>query len=160
MSAFMHSTAHVDAIIHGAIELTDAQYIYFGNPTQTLQNQPTQAGQLLMRENAESMAYRYNMKDLDNTADDGTRPIEYLGYLEQAEGYEYKPDTDARHKSYSVPEILVALHSLEYQSCEHPEFEASDAHKLIRAIERALIAKIPGYSGASTWAIYDEEVSA
>ena len=147
----MHSPAHIDAVIHGALTLANSARITFGNPTQRLDYDPTRAGGILLMENAESMAYRYNMKDLDNTADGGTRSIEYLEYLEQANGYEYKPG--APRKAYTVPEILLALHSLEYQSCERPEFEQSEAHGLIRSIERALICAIPGYSAAETWSI-------
>lgn len=153
MSAFMHDNAHVDAIIHGAMTYGRTQGIYFGNPTHALTDNPTEAGRVLLRENAESMAYRYNMKDLDNEADGGTRAIEYLGYVEQAEGYEY--DASKPHKTYSAGEVLMALHSFEYQACERPEFEQSDAHALIRGIERALIRSWREYSSAETWAICD-----
>lgn len=150
----MHSRAHVDTIIHGVLTLTDARYVMFGNPGWAVSQKPTEAGRVLLRENAESMAYRYNMKDLDNDADGGTRPIEYLGYVEEAEGYEYDPSKP--RKAYTAPEVMLALHSLEYQSCERPEFKESDAHKLIRAMESALIRAMPGYAAADTWAIYDD----
>lgn len=152
----MHDSAHVDAIIHAALTLTDvARYIRYGNPAWTLADNPTRAGQVLLRENAESMAYRYNMKDMDNDADGGTRPVEYLGYLAQADDYAY--DARKPRKLYTVPQILVALHSLEYQSCERPEFRQTEAHDLIRSIEGALIRAIPGYAAAGTWCIYDTE---
>lgn len=153
MSAYMHDTAHVDAIIHGALTVADGRYVRYGNPARALADNPTEAGRVLLLENAESMAYRYNMKDLDNTADGGTRPIEYLGYVEQANGYEYDAEKPRRH--YTAAELLVALHSLEYQSCERPDFTDSAAHGLIRSIERALIQHVPGYAAADTWSITD-----
>lgn len=154
MSAFMHSTAHVDAIIHGALSAARGA-IYYSNPAHDVRDNPTEAGRVLMRENAESMAFRYNMKDLDNDADGGTRPIEYLGYVEQAEGYEYDPHKP--RKVYSIGELLLALDSLEYQSCEHPEWAESAAHGLCQSIRNTLIQALPEYASAQTWAIYDTE---
>jgi hypothetical protein len=151
MSAFMHDNAHVDAIIHGILTYATLGGVRYGNPSRYVADDPTEAGRVLLLENAESMAYRYNMKDIDNPADGGTRPIEYLGYVEQAEGYVYDPRKPRKH--YSAGEILLALHSLEYQSCERPEFEQTVAHQLIRSAERALICAMPDYAHAQTWTI-------
>lgn len=162
MSAFMHGIPHIDAIIHGMMTYAGSWSVNYRrseNPADTTSAtlDPTEAGRVLMRENAESMAYRYNMKDPDNPADGGTRFIEYLGYVELADSFEY--DASKSHKSYTAGEILFALHSLEYQSCERPEFRDSAAHGLIRAIERVLIESMREYASANTWTISESEAA-
>lgn len=54
----------------------------------------------------------------------------------------------------SPVEVIKACDCLSYQSCEHPEWESSEAYKLLEAIREAAIGQIPGYSEAS-WEICD-----
>lgn len=158
MSAFMHDTAHIDALVHAGLTLSKYP-IYYGNPSKSLTaGTATEVGRMLLRENAESMAYRYNMKDLDNPADDGTRPVEYLGYLAQADAYTYS--AAARHPRFTAVQMLMALDSYEYQSCEHPEWEASEAHQFCQRLRSALIGALPGYDEAGTWTISAGEAGA
>lgn len=62
-------------------------------------------GQMLWDENRISVGHRY--------AEDG-EPTPYLH-----EDSSWTP---------AVPQILMSAHCYEYQSCEHPEWEASSAH--------------------------------
>lgn len=157
MSAFMHDSAHIDAMIHaGRTFARDGLgwKIPGQNPERFGKldaDTATATGQMLLRENAESVAYRYNMKDLDNPADGGTRSIEYLGYLAQADEYKYDPR--AARKEFSPVEIMNATDSYEYQSCEHPEWETSEARAFCRTLKDAAIRALPGYLAADTWAI-------
>lgn len=176
MSAFMHDSAHVDALVHAALRFPRHALTWtipgddvespvipglMIRPFRSLnafdREAATRIGRILLRENAESMAYRYNMKDLDNEADDGTRPIEYLSYLSQADGYDYN---DAEAGITPMPwrflpavAILKALSSYEYQSCEHPEWATSEAKSFCDALRDALIGALPGYQDADTWTI-------
>lgn len=157
MSAFMHETVHIDALIHAglvhardgfgwAIPGTDPAR--FGSLTTAT---ATEAGRVLLRENVESMAHLYDMKDMDNPADGGTRSIEYLGYLAQADEYEYR--SNAARKEYTPVELLQALAGYEDQAFERPEWGQSEAKALCAALRLVLIRALPGYEAADTWAI-------
>jgi hypothetical protein len=52
----------------------------------------------------------------------------------------------------TIPELLNAVHCYEYQACEHPGWETSEAHAFCKALERRLISKLPGYNDGP-WAI-------
>lgn len=52
----------------------------------------------------------------------------------------------------SPVEVLKAVHGLEYQSCEHPEWEQSEAYRLLRNIERTAMCALPGYEEAA-WSL-------
>ena len=93
MSAYMHDPAHIDALVTGALRYAGASLSWRVNGewvtlTPHDRSHAQRVGKMLLRENAESMAYRYDMKDLDNDADGGTRPVEYLEYLSWADEYE------------------------------------------------------------------------
>ena len=49
--------------------------------------------------------------------------------------------------------LLKAVHGYEYQSCEHPGWEGSEAQAFCRSLTRALITELPGYSEAPGWEI-------
>lgn len=48
--------------------------------------------------------------------------------------------------------VLKAIHCYEYQSCEHPEWETSEAHAFCEALSGAMVRSLPGYDAAE-WAI-------
>ena len=55
------------------------------------------------------------------------------------------------HPPVSLPspvEALKLLDGLEYQSCEHEEWETSEARDFCDALRRALIHALPGYDDA------------
>jgi hypothetical protein len=54
--------------------------------------------------------------------------------------------------------VIKAADCLDYQSCEHPEWDKSEAKQLLDAIRAAAISKLPGYEEAE-WAIDDMETT-
>ena len=58
-----------------------------------------------------------------------------------------------------VVEALKALDCYEYQSCEHPEWETSEAFEFCRAMRNLLIGCLPGYDAAQ-WEWDDAPVAA
>ena len=52
----------------------------------------------------------------------------------------------------SAIEILKLVDSLEYQSCEHPEWERSEARKCLHRITGFAVSQLPGYAIAP-WSI-------
>ena len=90
-----------------------------------------QTGQLLWDENVKSVNYRYP-----------TDPQERYIY---------------HHKPFCVPPInpiivIKQCHCYAYQSCEHPEWETSEAKRLIDALEANAIRRVAGYDSAP-WGI-------
>lgn len=59
-------------------------------------------------------------------------------------------------------EVLVALNSWEYQSCETEDFRTTVAYRLAERIRRAAIRALPGYDKASEkfWDYYPDEARA
>jgi hypothetical protein len=163
MSAYMHDPAHIDTLVHAALRFSSSGLTWQSGPNLSLDWQrlkaydydaATRIGKILLRENAESMAYRYNMKDLDNDADGGTRSIEYLGYLALADEYKYSINDNGKPwRVLPAVAILKAIDSYEYQSCEHPEWKESEARHFCDALRHSLIERLPGYEQAETWSI-------
>lgn len=119
MSAFIVSHDHIDALVTYAVTK--------GLTRRT----PTEAGQVLLAENAKSVAHRYN------------------------EGVSNEP-TLYRHRTFTKPlpaiAILKAVDCLAYQSCEHDGWESSDAKALLDTIRDTAIRAVPGYAEAQ-WEI-------
>jgi len=44
--------------------------------------------------------------------------------------------------------ILKAIDCYEYQTCEHPEWEQSEAHAFCQALRKRMISMLPGYEDA------------
>lgn len=84
-----------------------------------------EVARLLYNENVRSVAHRYN--ETGHYFDAGSYPWERL------------PGT---------PDVVVALKLLdvyEYQACEAPGHETSEAARIVAALRRTLICSLPGY---------------
>lgn len=49
-------------------------------------------------------------------------------------------------------QVIKACHCYEYQSCEHPEWETSEAYCFIESLKSAAVRQLPGYESAA-WGI-------
>lgn len=100
---------------------------------------PDDLGALLIAANVGSVAYRYP----------GDAPDELPGPVER---YYLEPYTYARPDVRPSPvEGLAALDCYVYQSCERPDWETSEACRLVDRLRDRLIHRLPGYSEAP-WA--------
>lgn len=160
MSAFVVSKAHIDAMVHAGLRVTvhrhsplswltpeelpgpaDYQPGEPWGPTaietaqrarRTLTRETAnQVGAMLWAENRRSVNHRY--------AEDEIEPGPYV-YA--------RP----RNDGYGPVAILKAIDCYEYQACEHPEWERSEAHAFCQALRKAMIHGLPGYEGAA-WEI-------
>lgn len=151
MSAFMVSKAHIDAIVATAIEgpsdgVKGGGYgqanwysIYFDNPSRKLDYESAHVlGEMLVKENLSSIHSRY--PDTIDNPDDTPGPIEQY-WLEQ---YKFPIHT----KPLTVVQALKAIHCYEYQSCEHDEWESSQARRFCEGLTSRLIGCLPGYEQA------------
>lgn len=86
-------------------------------------------GQMLMNENAESVAHRYDQDEHDSLVfDDSETP---------------------RFHEFDACQVLSSCDCFEYQSCEHPGWAASEAKAFIDALRKAAWTSLPGYKDAS-----------
>ena len=90
-------------------------------------------GQMLWEENRKSVAHRY-------------RPSAALAeaLTEAEEPYHYRRPP----KAPTIAGALKAIRCLEYQSCEHPEWEQSAAHAFCENLRLRLCEALPGYDDA------------
>lgn len=82
-------------------------------------------GQMLVDENYKSVNFRY---------DENSEPIPYTYKQFPLVKYEISPAN-----------LLGLLDNYEYQTCEHPEWQKSEAHKFVNCLRRAIIHDLPGY---------------
>jgi hypothetical protein len=112
MSAYVVDKETIDILIAGALRAK-----LFG------ENEATEKGQMLWRENVVSVSFRYNLPTRD-----ATELAEYEG---DVEAYEFTP-CDPTGEA-----IDAAIDCLDYQSCEHDGWEASAAYSLLKNIRIA-----------------------
>lgn len=119
---------------------------------------PDEFGDMLIRENVRSCIGRY-----PDTLEGGTMPGPVDEYWTKP--YEYpdavKPmvpgmgaivvaahETTRTVRHLTSVEALKCIHCLNYQSCEHAEWESSEANSALQALTSAITHRLPGYSAA------------
>lgn len=147
MSCYVVDPAHIHALVEAAMR-PGADHFgpvswYWGNPSRSRKaewNEGDSIGKMLLGENIKSVMHRYP----DCTPDDMPGPIP----CPTVEAYKYE------HPRISLGPvaILKALDGYEYQSCEHPGWDASEAHAFCEALGSRMIKGLPGYDDAA-WEI-------
>jgi hypothetical protein len=64
-----------------------------------------------------------------------------------------EPYTHALSTTRTPAAMLKAIDCYEYQSCETPDWEDTEAARFCQALRAHLIHQLPGYDEADTWAI-------
>lgn len=131
MSAYVVSKITIDALVTWASD----QLTIDGSFNET----PQELGQLLWHENHRSVNHRYR---------EASPTPEYV--------FEAVRTRDVGDKLAAITaiEIIKLCHHLDYQSCEHPEWEASRANALLRRIASDTVRRMPGYREAP-WGLED-----
>lgn len=128
MSAFIVSHDHIDAIVTWAacngVSVWDAA----SGRRHDVKGNEQAIGLCLLYENYRSVAYRYG-ESLDQD------------YLDR---YRWRVFT----APLSAVQALKAVDCLVYQSCEHDEWDASMAYRILTEIRHAAWRKVPGYESA------------
>lgn len=144
MSAWIVTKAHIDAMVRLAVEGPvdgEGRWDFWGYEKSTwdisvpgnLYTDPLDnLGQALWAENHESVNHRYSEQD-------------------ECPKYEY-PGA-GRSRPLTLAEAFKAIGCYEYQSCEHPAWEASKARAFCRRLQDSLIGHVPGYD-AAPWGIH------
>lgn len=149
MSCYQVSNEQIDAVV--------SVWIALGRPGRTpghMRLGEAQAiGAMLVRENARSVAHRYP----------DHRPAEQIGAEIDAltACYQFKRDpfVSVVNVSRCIAIALKLIANYEYQACEHPGWEASDACKFCSRLRDELIESLPGYA-AAPWGCEDRNVFA
>jgi hypothetical protein len=146
MSAFVVSKEHIDAIVAAAMPSGAQEGCYWyrgGNGKYADYTNADEIGRMLWDECVRSVSYRYPDNDpLPGGAyfDDGTPESEaYVFPLLKAPKLE-------------PVAALKAIQCYEYQSCEHPGWDTSEAKTFCSYLIEHLIQKLPGYAEAA-WSV-------
>ena len=137
MSAFIIHPEHINVLIWAGLHHLRCGaplHWVFGNPTDLAEltpENPTSVGRMLLEENTASVNHLYNEHHAPNLP------------------YTYR---HPRHTSWSIPELLNALHCYQHQACEHPGWDSSGARAFCQAVQQRLIRRLPGYLDGP-WAI-------
>jgi hypothetical protein len=117
MSAYVVDKETIDQLIAGALR------VELFMPCDATTN-----GQMLWRENVVSVSFRYNLPTRDAT--------ELAEYERDVETYTFEPCEP------TAQQIDSAIDCLDYQSCEHDGWEASEAYALLQQLRRAYPARL------------------
>jgi hypothetical protein len=123
MSAFIVSKIDIDILVTAIARLKPA-----GRSLIDL----NKLGRMLWRENVASVAHRYSHKPREEL-------LEAFGDTEEVENYRFKP---TRVRPAAVAKVAACY---DYQTCEHPAYEASQARQIYLEIAKAYPDTLPGY---------------
>lgn len=132
MSAFIVSRAHICYLVTAALH-RDFRCIEDYDQADAL-------GQMLWDENVKSVQARY-----------ASCSIEQLPGVAEDEPLAYGTHTNST-RPIEPAQLLKACDCYDYQSCEHPGYDQSQAKELIEELRAMAWHKVPGYDAAQ-WEI-------
>lgn len=141
MSAFEVSTAHIDALVNAAMDrrrethMSRLTWPQAGERRQIDETNASEVGAMLVRMNFAAVDYRYRREGDENPGD-------------YPESYRFTGARGWVVAVYNPVVILKAIECYEYQSCEHPSWEGSEAQAFCRALRLHVTHWLPGYSEA------------
>lgn len=142
MSAFVVNKSHINAIIQAGLNVRYKPFTWYHKQDGELKqykltsSTADEVGQMLIDECVHSVRYRYEDSELSDLP--GPINAEYLM------PFVWKPFV----RMPTPIEAIKAIHCLEYQSCEHPEWNTSNAHDFCQALRNTLEGQIPGWDEA------------
>jgi hypothetical protein len=119
---------------------------------------PDELGDMLVRENVRSVIGRYpdtlNGTPMPGPIDEYWRqPYQYPDAVKPMvpgmAAVVVAVHSNARTvRHLTSAEAFKCVHCLRYQSCEHDEWESSEAHSFLQALSEMLAHRLPGYNAA------------
>jgi hypothetical protein len=139
MSAFVVSKKHVASIV--------GWYVSQNYNSHFDHNDAVEMGNRLLKKNVESVQYRYpDCKD-NIAACPGV-----IAELASGTVPELKLRDLIWKKPISALHCIKAIHCLDYQSCELPDWEKTEEYKFLKKVEGLAVSRLPGYDEAP-WGI-------
>ena len=140
MSVYEVSHFHIDAMLTAGFviaERNQGKFSWHDDGQHRYLNLETagRVGAMLAAENRRSVNHRYADEDLEQP------------YLFRRLFGSPDPVT-----------VLKILACYEYQTCEHPEWPATEAYAFVQALRARWIACLPGYSDAPGWEVNSPSV--
>ena len=140
MSAYIESPAHLRVLTQAVVASVRRDGPIWYGDKRIEDGDYKNVFDLLYAQNVRSVSFRYEGE-----------PRESLpGYCGN-EPYEWR----ALPFTPDALKVLKALAGYEYQSCETPDWEQTDAYRLCQALRARLVSMLPGYDEAETWSIKD-----
>lgn len=138
MSAFVVNKSHINALLHAgmAVRYRPLTWRHNGESHTLTDESATVVGQMLLDECVRSVCYRYEGDSMANLP--GRTNAEWLI------PFEYR----FTHRRPTPIEALSLISCYEYQSCEHDEWETSEAKAFCDALRHCTIPRLPGYDEA------------
>ena len=151
MSAFIVSKAHIDALVQAGLTSgygSTLRWRHEGHERKLSPDTADVVGAMLWAENVRSVEHRYEhvaAGELPGTyvteaPVEGVEPVELPEWIQS---YQF-----ARVRRLEPVEILKAIDCYEYQSCEHEEWDESEAHTFCNELRMVTIGRLPGYDEA------------
>jgi hypothetical protein len=166
MSAYVVSKEHIDALICAGLAPNrcagDKLSWRYDDEWRKLDlNNADAVGAMLWAENVASVDYRYSPPGREAIYGEGWTDAEPLPGTYQLEmiapGVE-PIETPEWSSEYRYPlmrvklrtpvEVLKLISCFEYQSCEHPDWDESEAYAFCEALRHRMIDMLPGYDAA------------
>lgn len=139
MSAFVVDKKHIDVLVRAAISKSyhdELRYYHEGTWREVNHERADEVGQMLWDANVRSVSYRYPHDSLESLPGRVDSP-----WLKP---YSY----DFQAPVVTAVEVLKAIACFDYQSCEHPDWEASEAYSFCEGLRHHAINSLPGYDAA------------
>jgi len=142
MSAWVVSRTHIEYLIEAGLWLERREHfpLTWRNPSdqkicELREDNASQIGQMLWKQNYMSVNYRYDEND----------------QVEISEPYTHRM---LPGRQIDPVWTIKAIHCFQYQSCEHPGWETSEAYAYCQTLMNSMTHCLPGYEQAP-WGIED-----
>jgi hypothetical protein len=144
MSAYVVDREHIEYLVNAAMLMPHFGFSYYWQGKRRELNsgdaeEAMRIGQMLWNECVASVSHRYP----NDAPDSLPGPV-----MEPGEGYFYGPHRFCHCPQLDPVQVIKACHCYAYQSCEHPEWEASEAYAFVSALESIATHYLPGYEKA------------
>jgi len=138
MSAFVVGKEHINAMVTAGLRVNYRPLSWYHNTrSHQLTDETADAvGQMLLDENVRSVGYRYEGDSITDLP--GKINAEWLI------PFKYQPTIDCP----TGIETIKITRCYEYQSCEHQEWEQSEAKAFCKALIASQYGRLPGYEEA------------
>ena len=133
MSAYVVNKSHINALVLSGLGLV---WYHEGKRHELTLRSADRVGQMLLDECVKSVSYRY--PDDEITELPGPTDAEWLV------PFKFNPVV----RRPTPVQALKLLDCYEYQSCEHPGWQTSEAKAFCDVLRRNLIHRLPGYDEA------------
>jgi len=160
MSAFMQSSTHIDALLTAGIQLSPCGLVRWFWPD--FDEEETAAVYEPGPETAEIYERHYQILTKDTAGRVGAMLLAQnrysLDYRYSEEGIEEPYLFHELPGKVSPLVVLKAITGYEYQACESPDWEMTEAFAFCQELRRLCVTQLAGFEASDGWAIEDRNI--